>query len=65
MNKMRLICVSNFTGTAEHVGGPPEVTYQTFDIDLPQNVADWLAKSDRYNSRFVHGVEILAVELPK
>jgi len=49
-----------------HVGGPPDVRYKSFDIELPELEA-WLfeltgQQSRGYNVRTIQGFEVLPTE---
>lgn len=58
---LRIICCENEHTAAIHVGGPPEITHKTFDVEAPE-VEQWLdrykgEKGHQYNVRVIVGVE--------
>lgn len=62
---IRIICTEVCRGNAAHVGGPPEVTCKTFDVEVPE-VEQWLREpkvmNDHYTDRTITGYEVLEVK---
>ena len=54
---IRIVCRDTDVGAAVNVGGPVNLTYKTFDVELPA-VEEWLREPIAYR-REVIAVEIL------
>jgi hypothetical protein len=61
---IRLICTESESGAACNVGGPVVVTYRTFDLPCPPEVAEWLSGRGAYVERFISGVEVVSPPNP-
>jgi len=57
---IRLICRESDVGAAANVCGPVNVTYKTFDLDLPE-VEAWLRKTEMYIAREMVAAELLPI----
>lgn len=58
---IRVICCENEHTAVVHVGGLPDISYRSFDIDAPELEA-WLdkykgEKGRQYNQRTIIGIE--------
>lgn len=56
---LRIIMVEADAGMAVNVGGPVEVSYRTFDVEIPELEKALRDKTNRYRQRSVCGVELL------
>jgi hypothetical protein len=53
---LRIVVRESNCGAACNVGGPVDVTWKTFDVDLPELEA-YLSEAVRFQTREVVGVE--------
>lgn len=59
--KARILCFEADAGMAANVGGPVVTRPRTFDVELPDEIGEWLNGSGGFINRGITGVEILAV----
>ena len=57
---IRILCRVAYRGAAAHVGGPVDLEYKTFDVELPE-VEKWLTTNiDSYSTKEAFGIEIVS-----